>query len=351
MMGEKRVQNAAHATRRDIGIAVAGKTIYSCPALGDRPNGRRLVGLSCEGGAEGDSSTAVPKLIRRSLFSVGRAVTAAQLVALALGVVACGAERSGDKSDTTRPATRDPSASTLGKYVPEVEEGLGASVAILIDNSGSMEERAKGDRRRKYVVAREAIEAMLASTDSFVARQPDFPINVGLYRFSSRVRVMVPVSRYDRPALVAALDSMPEPDGGTAIGDAMEKAREDLYRAGTFRKYILVVTDGENTEGTSPKRVAREIAQRSEGAVRMYFVAFDVDADRFEFVREVRGEVVGASNGDALRARLDEIYRGKILSEAVDVGETLPAAADSIQRDSAVPPPPPPPSARKDTRP
>ena len=75
-------------------------------------------------------------------------------------------------------------------------------------------------------------------------------------------------------------------------------------------------------------------------------------ADRFEFVREVRGEVVGASNGDALRERLDEIYRGKILSEAVDAGETLPATAsgDSTRRDSAATQPPPlPPSARKDT--
>ena len=292
-------------------------------------------------------------MIRRPLLSARHLVAAAATFVIVLGAQGCGEETTSDAADSSPASASDVSAPGSDKYVPAVEEGLGASVAILIDNSGSMEERAKGDRRRKYVVAREAIEAMLASTDSFVARQPDFPINVGLYRFSSRVRVMVPVSRYNRAALMAALDSMPEPDGGTAIGDAMDKAREDLYRAGTFRKYILVVTDGENTEGTSPKRVARDIARRSEGAVRMYFVAFDVDADRFEFVREVRGEVVGASNGDALRARLDEIYRGKILSEAVDVGETSPAAADSVQRDSAVPPPPPPPppSARKDTRP
>ena len=267
----------------------------------------------------------------------------------ALGTFGCGTQSGGDSDDSSTVTASDASAPTSDKYVPEVDEGLGASVAILIDNSGSMEERAGGDQRRKYVVAREAIEAMLASTDSFVARQPDFPINVGLYRFSSRVRPMAPVARYNRATLLAALDSMPEPDGGTAIGDAMEKAREDLYRAGTFRKYILVVTDGENTQGASPKRVAREIARRSEGAVRMYFVAFDVDADRFEFVREVRGEVVGASNGDALRARLDEIYRGKILSEAVDAGETHPVAADSTRRDSARPPPPP--SVRKDTTP
>jgi len=281
---------------------------------------------------------------------VARLAIAAGLCAL--GTFGCGSQSGSDAGDSSSVGASDASAPSSDKYVPEVEEGLGASIAILIDNSGSMEERAKGDKRdtrRKYVVAREAIEAMLASTDSFVARQPDFPINVGLYRFSSRVQPMVPVGRYDRASLLAALDSMPEPDGGTAIGDAMEKAREDLYRAGTFRKYILVVTDGENTQGASPKRVAREIARRSEGAVRMYFVAFDVDADRFEFVREVRGEVVGASNGDALRARLDEIYRGKILSEAVDAGETHPAAADSTRRDSARPPPPP--SVRKDTTP
>jgi hypothetical protein len=137
---------------------------------------------------------------------------------------------------------------------------------------------------------------------------------------------------------MAALDAMPEPDGGTAIGNAMDEARADLYRAGTFRKYILVVTDGENTTGRSPRRVAQEINRRSEGAVRMYFVAFDIDADRFAFLRDVRGEVVGARNGDALRERLDEIYRGKILSEAVDAGETLPAAAGSAKRDSATPP-------------
>jgi hypothetical protein len=262
------------------------------------------------------------------------------------GVMACeSTPRSGSDSDAADAASD--SSATTDKYVPTVDEGLGASIAILIDNSGSMEKAARGDSRPKYVVAREALQAMLASTDSFVARQPDFPINVGLYRFSSRVTPMVPVARYDRAALLSALDSMPDPDGGTAIGRAMDIAREDLYRAGTFRKYILVVTDGENTQGVSPRRIAREINRRSEGAVRMYFVAFDIDAARFEFLRDVRGEVVGASNGDALRARLDEIYRGKILSEAVDAGETRPAAADSAARDSATPPTTP----RKDTRP
>jgi hypothetical protein len=165
---------------------------------------------------------------------------------------------------------------------------------------------------------------MLAATDSFVVKQPDFPINVGLYQFSSRVSPLVSVRHYDPVALRRALNAMPDPKGGTAIGLAMEAARADLYRAGTIRKYILVVTDGENTDGPSPATVAREINRRSEGAVRMYFVAFDVDARKFAFLREVHGDVLGASNGTALMASLDTIYRGKILAEAMDAGETLP---------------------------
>ena len=230
-------------------------------------------------------------------------------------------------SDARKVAARAGVGSTAAAPAPyraEGDEGLGASVAILLDNSGSMSNRARrgGDDRPKFLVARQAIEAMLAATDSFVARHNDFPVNVGLYRFASDVQVLVPVRRYDARALHDALESMPDPRGGTAIGDAMDAARADLYRAGTIRKYLLVVTDGENTSGRSPSKVAREIAARSEGAVRMYFVAFDVDARRFAFVNEVRGEVVGATDGPALRASLDTIYRGKILAESIDIGET-----------------------------
>lgn len=212
------------------------------------------------------------------------------------------------------------------RYVPTVDEGLGASIAILLDVSGSMAKSAGSDTRPKYVVAREALQAMLETTDSFVARQPGFPVNVGLYTFSTTVNAIVPVKPYNRQALVSALAALGKPNGGTAIGDAMDVARKDLYGAGTFRKYILVVTDGENTNGRSPDEVAREIATRSEGAVRQYFVAFDIDKARFAFLADVNGEVLGAANGVALRAGLDSIYRGKILAEAMNAGETLPSA-------------------------
>jgi Mg-chelatase subunit ChlD len=208
-------------------------------------------------------------------------------------------------------------------YQAEVEEGLGAAVAILVDTSGSMKEKAPGDSRPKYVVAQQALEAMLDATDAFVARRPDFPIKIGVYSFSSSVHVLRPIQPYDRAAVRATLAGLPRPGGGTAIGDAIREARPDLYRAGVFRKYLLVVTDGENTNGRNPESVARDIWRKSEGAVQTYFVAFDTNPDKFAFLKDVGGDVIGAGTGDELRTALDGIYQGKILAEAVG-GEREP---------------------------
>jgi len=207
-------------------------------------------------------------------------------------------------------------AESSAPYQAEVDEGLGAAVAILVDTSGSMKDRAPGESRPKYLVARESLEAMLDATDAFVAKRPDFPIKIGIYSFSSAVRRLRPIQPYDRAAIRDALAQLPEPGGGTAIGDAMREARPDLYRAGVFRKYLLVVTDGENTRGRSPETVARNIWDKSEHAVQVYFVAFDTSPDKFAFLKDVGGDVIGAGSGPELRTALDGIYQGKILAEA-----------------------------------
>jgi Mg-chelatase subunit ChlD len=245
------------------------------------------------------------------------------LVLLVPLTVAC--ERSGRRSrpaDGRQPQGFEPSA----PYQSEVEEGLGAAVAILIDNSGSMRQEAPGDGRAKFMVAQEAIEAMLDATDAFVVSRPDFPIKVGFYAFSSNVLRLRPIAPYDRSAIRTALAALPRPGGGTAIGEALREAQPDLYRTGVFRKYLLVVTDGENTTGRSPDIVAREIWRKSEGAVRVYFVAFDTSPEKFAFLKEAGGDVIGAGTGAELRRALDDIYQGQILAEAPAALEREPAA-------------------------
>jgi len=214
-------------------------------------------------------------------------------------------------------AARDVSADErAATYQSDVEEGLGAAVAILVDTSGSMAKDAPGDDRPKHEVARSALTTMLDATEQFMARRPDFPIKIGLYSFSSNVRTLMPIQRYDRAVVRAALNSIPRPGGGTAIGEALRTARPDLYRSGVFRKYLLVVTDGENTSGRSPDEVARDIYSKSEGAVQIYFVAFDTSPEKFAFLQTVGGGVFGAGSGVELRKALDEVYQGKILAEA-----------------------------------
>ena len=234
---------------------------------------------------------------------------------LAATVAACEVSVKRDERPAERPAE------SSAPYQAEVEEGLGAAVAILIDTSGSMKERAPGDSRQKHVVAREAIEAMLDATDAFLARRSDFPIKIGVYSFSSGVRTLRSIEPYERESVRAALARLPGPGGGTAIGDAMREARPDLYRAGVFRKYLVVVTDGENTNGRSPENVAREIFTKSQGGVQVYFVAFDTSPEKFGFLKDAGGDVIGANTGAELKTALDGIYQGRILAEAVTGAE------------------------------
>jgi len=245
----------------------------------------------------------------------------ATVVPLLLVAAACQAPapRSRSERAESRRAADD------APYEAEVEEGLGAAVAILIDTSGSMRDRIAGDGRPKYEVARDALEAMLDATDAFVAKRPDFPIKIGIYSFSSGVRMLRPIRPYDRAAIRATLGALPFPGGGTAIGEAMSTARPDLYRAGVFRKYLLVVTDGDNTNGRPPDQIAREIFRKSEGGVQVYFVAFDTSPAKFGFLKEAGGDVLGANSGAELRSALDGVYQGKILAEAPAAGEREPA--------------------------
>jgi nitric oxide reductase activation protein len=235
-------------------------------------------------------------------------------------LLACDSNPRRDRSDRT--ARRAPESAA--PYQAEVEEGLGAAVAILVDTSGSMKQQASGDSRPKYVVAQEALEAMLDATDAFIAKRPDFPIKIGIYSFSSGVRRLRAIQPYNRDEIRSVLADLPRPGGGTAIGEAMREARPDLYRAGVFRKYLVVVTDGENTNGRDPEDVARDIFAKSQGGVQVYFVAFDTSPGKFAFLKDVGGDVIGAGTGAELRTALDGIYQGRILAEAVG-GEREPA--------------------------
>ena len=86
----------------------------------------------------------------------------------------------------------------------------------------------------------------------------------------------------------------------------------ELQDAGLVR----IVTDGENTDGIRPERVAEGIGRRPESErPSIYFVAFDVEASRFARVRDAGGLILPAANARELNDTLDALLRGKILLE------------------------------------
>jgi len=209
-------------------------------------------------------------------------------------------------------------------YRPEVPETFGTAVVVVLDTSGSMKNAASGDRIAKSAVARDAIRTVLEVTGDFVAKNPDRVVKVGLIHFADTAHRCLPIGPYSSAALRMALTRVPAPGGGTAIGEGMRAATKELYRSGCMRKYILVVTDGKNTTGVAPEKMAKEIHARSDGQVRMYFVAFDTDARKFAFLSDVDGDVLSAGNATGLSTALKELYEDRILAEALPEGTDSP---------------------------
>jgi hypothetical protein len=212
-------------------------------------------------------------------------------------------------------------------FVSAVPEGPGAAVEVLVDCSGSMQETWHG--QAKSDAARRALAEALRATGEFRRLHPDRPVKVGVLAFSSSVDEVLPLRDWDAAAVDAALAAIPGPSGRTAIGDALDRAREALYGSGMARKYVLAITDGENTAGHDPEPVARAIARRSRGAVSISMVAVDMDAREYRFITELGGDVLQADDPAALQAAVKQIYEGKILAEAVDAeaGEAAPERA------------------------
>jgi hypothetical protein len=240
-------------------------------------------------------------------------------VAVCVGVTACG-RRDGPAQEFAWPSGESAAidealaSSTAGG----TRDGLAA--AILIDVSGSMARAAGDSSEPKIVSARRAALDVVDQFSRYAADHPSETVMLGIYEFSARdgqpeVRDVIPMGALDRPRAAAAVAAM-IPNGGTPIGDAMIAGTRALDATGLTRRHLLVVTDGENTDGPPPGLVAAAIGRRAETArPALYFVAFDVKAQRFADVRDAGALVLEAANSRGLAETFDTLIRGQILVE------------------------------------
>jgi Mg-chelatase subunit ChlD len=201
-----------------------------------------------------------------------------------------------------------------------VEERPGLAAMVLIDVSGSMEQRIRGERTQKIEVARRAALDLVEQFARYATDHPKETVRLSVAEFSARdgesdVREVIPMGAPDLDRARAAIAAM-RAEGGTPIGTAVVHAKRALDATGLARRHLLVVTDGENTNGDSPEDVVAAIGRRPQAEhPSIYFVAFDIDASRFDDVRNAGGLVLPAGSGKALGETIDSLLRGKILVE------------------------------------
>lgn len=167
-----------------------------------------------------------------------------------------------------RPATRTP--------IPRER----TTVVLVLDISGSMQARDVFPSR---------LEAAKTAARNFVGTLPS-GFRIGVVAFSSRATLVQPVTD-DLRAVRKAIDAL-EPDGGTAIGDGLQVALASLppetFGAPTEVNVVpttdasgaltappvppavvLLLTDGQNTEGPDPRGAA---GQAREAGVPVFTI-------------------------------------------------------------------------------
>lgn len=200
----------------------------------------------------------------------------------------------------------------------KVDAQPGVAVIVLVDTSGSMAQKvpdATGQMRPKNELAREALERIVAQTEAWKVKKPDQTMKMGVTLFASSVRDLLPIGDFDAAKAREALNRLPHPNSGTAIGKAMQHGFQALYGTGCSRKYLVCITDGENTTGVRPDRMAKQLFDQTGGEVEIHFIAFDTASRHFAFLKEVNGNVVEASDGKQLVEELSKIYDKRILAE------------------------------------
>jgi hypothetical protein len=244
-------------------------------------------------------------------------------ILIVIAVIYFIARRERDSSPSESSADAPAASSAIDRALtpettPAERDGLAA--AILIDVSGSMKQEAGGSGPAKIVSARRAALDLVDQFARYADEHKGEPVLLGLYEFSQRsgepdcreVIAMGPPNRARAAGAVAAMIA----DGGTPIGNAMITGKRALDATGLSRRHLLVVTDGENTNGPEPETVAAAITRRpATERPSLYFVAFDISANRFDGVRNAGGLVLEAANARALNDTLDALLRGKILIE------------------------------------
>lgn len=193
-------------------------------------------------------------------------------------------------------------------------------VMFCLDVSPSMNELVQGEP--KIRTSKAALKRVLAQIDKW-ANEPanaNKVLKVGLIAFSGEAHLIRPLLLFDRAALEAAVDGV-RIGNATAIGDAMVLGSQELLKAHVENKALIVLTDGENNRGVRPELVVQALRNNWNNRgiptddVKVFLVAFDIEARVFDGVKEAGAVVIESRDNAALERILKETVEEVLLEK------------------------------------
>jgi Ca-activated chloride channel homolog len=206
------------------------------------------------------------------------------------------------------------------------------AVALCIDTSGSMSATDVQPTRA---------DAALRAARAFIDGVPD-GTRISIVAFSSSAAIIMPASD-DKDAVREALERIPPPNGGTAIGDALTVAARSLPPV--RHRAIVLVTDGVNNQGSDPLAVAPQIGGSgttidtvgigtSDSGLLIPGTTEEADLDETALravAQAGHGAYARVGDADALAKRLSDLARTSTLERRrVDASFPLAIAGGTI---------------------
>lgn len=198
----------------------------------------------------------------------------------------------------------------------KLHDGIG--IVAVVDVSGSMADSVRdteGGFTKKIELARRVTRKTLEAIQAYASANPGKNVQLGLIRFGSHAKEVLPLGPPDPAQFAQAIDKLTI-EGSTAIGEAMVAAKKQLNRAALTKQYMIVITDGQNTNGRAPEDVVKALKSLPEDQrATVYLVAFDIGAKVFQPLVQQGVPVSEARDAKGLQAALDYILYQKILVE------------------------------------
>lgn len=192
------------------------------------------------------------------------------------------------------------------------------SIQIVWDNSGSMNDNVtdeSGNIAPKSVVAKNAFVRIVRMMADF-SKSANSEVYWGVITLNgSRKYVLLPMQQFYGKDASRIVSSLPAPGGNTPLGEALRAAYDGLPKLKVGDKnHIFVLSDGEQNGHVNMNHVVRDHKKDAD----VYFVAFDISADKFAGLKSEGVYVAEAKDSKQLFMKVQNIFATKILLERED---------------------------------